>query len=188
MSRRSWSGVPTLFAGMLRIAEEKIGQERVRRACHRLRLCISGGEILPAALLDRWKQFAGVEILDGVGTTEMTHMFILNRPGKSVPGSCGRIVSGYRAELVDDDETPVKTGEIGNLRVFGPSAAERYWNKPEKTAEVMGRGGVLTGRQAATRTRTAISFWSAAPTTCCASAASGCRRRRSKARSRSTRQ
>ena len=138
-------GVPTLFAGMLRIAEEKIGQERVRRACHRLRLCISGGEILPAALLDRWKQFAGVEILDGVGTTEMTHMFILNRPGKSVPGSCGRIVSGYRAELVDDDEKPVKTGEIGNLRMFGPSAAEQYWNKPEKTAEVMGRGGVLTG-------------------------------------------
>ena len=138
-------GVPTLFAGMLRIAEEKIGQERVRSACRRLRLCISGGEILPAALLDRWKQFAGVEILDGVGTTEMTHMFILNRPGKSVPGSCGRLVGGYRAELVDDDDKPVKTGEIGNLRMFGPSAAERYWNKPEKTEEVMGRGGVLTG-------------------------------------------
>jgi benzoate-CoA ligase family protein len=138
-------GVPTLFAGMLRIAEEKVGQERVRRACRRLRLCISGGEILPAALLDRWKQFAGVEILDGVGTTEMTHMFILNRPGKSVPGSCGRIVSGYRAELVDDDEHPVKAGEVGNLRMFGPSAAEQYWNKPEKTEQVMGRGGVLTG-------------------------------------------
>ena len=138
-------GVPTLFAGLLRIAEEKIGQQRVRQACHRLRLCISGGEILPAALLERWKNFAGVEILDGVGTTEMTHMFILNRPGASVPGSCGRIVNGFRAELVDDEGVPVKRGEIGNLRMFGPSAAKQYWNKPEKTAEVMGSGGVLTG-------------------------------------------
>ena len=138
-------GVPTLFAALLRIAEEKIGQERVRQACHRLRLCVSGGEILPAALLERWKNFAGVEILDGVGTTEMTHMFILNRPGASVPGSCGRIVNGFRAELVDDEGVPVKRGEIGNLRMFGPSAARQYWNKPEKTAEVMGSGGVLTG-------------------------------------------
>lgn len=138
-------GVPTLFAGMLRIAEDNIGQDRVRQACCRLRLCVSGGEILPAALLERWKQFAGVEILDGVGTTEMTHMFILNRPGQSVPGSCGRLVNGFRAEIVDDDDNPVKRGAIGNLRMFGPSAAEQYWNKPEKTAQVMGRGGVLTG-------------------------------------------
>jgi benzoate-CoA ligase family protein len=138
-------GVPTLFAAMLRLAEEKIGQDRVRRACRRLRLCVSGGEILPAALLERWKEFAGVEILDGVGTTEMTHMFILNRPAQSVPGSCGRLVNGFRAEIVDDDDKPVRRGEIGNLRVFGPSAARQYWNKPEKTAQVMGRGGVLTG-------------------------------------------
>ncbi len=138
-------GVPTLFAGMLRIAEDRIGQDRVRQACHRLRLCVSGGEILPAVLLERWKQFAGVEILDGVGTTEMTHMFILNRPGQSVPGSCGRLVNGFRAEIVDDDDNPVQQGEIGNLRMFGPSAAEQYWNKPDKTAQVMGRGGVLTG-------------------------------------------
>lgn len=138
-------GVPTLFAGLLRLAEETIGQERVRYACRNLRFCLSGGEILPAALLARWKQFAGVEILDGVGTTEMTHMFIVNRPGRSAPGSCGRLVEGYRAEIVDDRNVPVRRGEIGNLRVFGPSAAERYWNKPENTAQVMGGGGVLTG-------------------------------------------
>jgi len=138
-------GVPTLFAGLLRLAEDKIGQERVRRACRNLRFCLSGGEILPAALLHRWKQFAGVEILDGVGTTEMTHMFIVNRPGQSVPGSCGKLVNGFRAEIVDDNNVLVKRGDIGNLRMFGPSAAEQYWNKPEKTAEVMGAGGVLTG-------------------------------------------
>ncbi|MGH6713977.1 MAG: benzoate-CoA ligase family protein [Bradyrhizobium sp.] len=138
-------GVPTLFAALLRIAEEKIGAERVRQASRRLRYCISGGEILPAALMERWRKFADVQILDGVGTTEMTHMFMLNLLGRTVPGSCGQLVEGYRAELVDDEGAPVAQGEIGNLRAFGPTAAEQYWNKPEKTAEVMGRGGVLTG-------------------------------------------
>jgi benzoate-CoA ligase family protein len=138
-------GVPTLFAGMLRLAEEQIGQPRVREACARLRLCISGGEILPPALMQRWRDYAGVDILDAVGTTEMTHIFMINRPGASVPGSCGRLVEGYRAEVVDDDDRPVKTGEIGNLRMFGPTAAREYWNKPDKTAVVMAKGGVLTG-------------------------------------------
>lgn len=138
-------GVPTLFAGLLRLAEEKIGQERVRHASRKLRFCLSGGEILPSALLDRWKQFADIEILDGVGTTEMTHMFIVNKPGQSVPGSCGRLVNGFRAEIVDDNDNPVEQGQVGNLRMFGPSAAQQYWNKPDKTAEVMGGGGVLTG-------------------------------------------
>jgi benzoate-CoA ligase family protein len=138
-------GVPTLFAGMLRLAEEQIGQAAVRDACARLRLCVSGGEVLPAALMQRWREYAGIDILDGVGTTEMTHMFLLNRPGAPVPGSCGRLVPGFRAEVVDDQDQPVKQGEIGNLRVFGPSATREYWNKPEKTAVTMAKGGVLTG-------------------------------------------
>jgi benzoate-CoA ligase family protein len=138
-------GVPTLFAGMLRLAEEQIGRERVREACTRLRLCVSGGEILPAPLMQRWRDYAGVEILDGVGTTEMTHMFVINRPGRAVPGSCGRLVAGFRAEVVDDEDRPVKQGEIGNLRMFGPTAAREYWNKPEKTAATMAKDGVLTG-------------------------------------------
>lgn len=138
-------GVPTLFAGMLRYAEENLGQERVREASARLRLCVSGGEILPAALMQSWRDYVGVDILDGVGTTEMTHMFLFNRPGNPLPGSCGRLVSGYRAEVIDDDGRPVPTGEIGNLRMFGPSAAREYWNKPERTALTMAKGGVLTG-------------------------------------------
>jgi len=138
-------GVPTLFAGMLRYAEDNLGRERVREASVRLRLCISGGEILPAALMQSWRDYVGVDILDGVGTTEMTHMFLLNRPGAPVPGSCGRLVTGYRAEVIDDDGKPVPRGEIGNLRMFGPSAAREYWNKPERTALTMANGGVLTG-------------------------------------------
>lgn len=138
-------GVPTLFAGMLRYAEEHIGRERVREASAQLRLCISGGEILPSTLMQRWRDYVEVDILDGVGTTEMTHMFLINRPGQAVPGSCGRLVGGYRAEVVDDDDKPVLKGEIGNLRIFGPSAAREYWNKPERTTLVMAKGGVLTG-------------------------------------------
>jgi len=137
--------VPTLYAGMLQVAEKEIGQEKARKACSHMRFVFSAGEILPPALMERWKAYTGVEVLDGVGTTEMTHLFIMNRPGAPVAGSCGRIVDGYRHEILDDDGKPVKRGEIGNLLVHGPSAAAMYWNKPEKTKAVMGRGGVMTG-------------------------------------------
>jgi benzoate-CoA ligase family protein len=138
-------GVPTLYASMLRMAEDTIGRERVLRACRRLRLCLSGGEALPPSLLERWRNFAGIEILDGVGTTEMTHMFLLNRPGSPVPGSCGRLVAGYEAELLDESGNTVALGQIGNLHVRGPTAALSYWNNAAKSQEVMGRGGVMTG-------------------------------------------
>ena len=137
--------VPTLFAGMLQIAESELGQDRIRKACRRLRFSVSGGENLPPSLLERWRDFTGTEILDGVGTTEMTHMFMLNRPGAPVPGSSGKLVEGFTAEVLDEENAPVAQGEVGNLHVFGPSAATAYWNKPEKTAAVMGRGGVFTG-------------------------------------------
>jgi benzoate-CoA ligase family protein len=137
--------VPTLFAAMLQVAERSLGQARVRQACRRLRFSVSGGEILPPALLERWRAFTGTDILDGVGSTEMTHMFTLNRPGNPVPGSCGRIVDGFRAEVLDEAGRPLPVGEIGNFHVYGPTAAKTYWNKPEKTAAVMGRGGVMTG-------------------------------------------
>jgi benzoate-CoA ligase family protein len=138
-------GVPTLFAGVLRLVEESGQLERFREATSKLRLCVSGGEILPPALMARWRDATGTNILDGVGTTEMTHMFLINRPDDPVAGSCGRLVEGYSAEIVDDDDKPVDVGEIGNLRMFGPSAAREYWNKPERTATVMAKGGVLTG-------------------------------------------
>lgn len=137
-------GVPTLYAGVL---EQMRAMDPATRsaACERLRLCVSGGEVLPPALFRDWQAATGAEILDGVGTTEMTHMFMLNRPGQVVAGSCGRLVEGYTARLLDEELRDVPEGEIGNLFVCGPSAAREYWNKPERTARTMFDGGVLTG-------------------------------------------
>lgn len=137
--------VPTLFAAMLQIAERDFDRNVVRDACSRLRFCVSGGELLPPVLYERWKEYTGVEILDGVGTTEMLHMFMLNTPGHAIKGSCGKIVEGFGGDLVDDDGNPVPTGTVGKLIAHGPTAADTYWNKPEKTKEVFGRGGVHTG-------------------------------------------
>ena len=136
--------VPTLFAGILELMR---GMEpaQIQAACSRLRVCISGGELLPPALYRKWLEVTGKEILDGVGTTELTHMFMINRPGAVVPGSCGQIVDGYEGICLDENGAPLPVGEIGNLFVKGPSAAQQYWNKPEKTAATMWDGGVLTG-------------------------------------------
>ena len=136
--------VPTLFAGMLDLMR-KMDRDEMRRACSRLRFCVSGGEVLASSVLVGWRELTGTDILDGVGTTEMTHMFIINRPGQVVPGSCGRLVDGYIAKIVDEHWNELPRGEIGNLFVIGPSAAQTYWNKPEKTAATMRDGGVLTG-------------------------------------------
>jgi len=137
--------VPTLFAAMLQMAENNLGQHAVQQACERLRFSVSGGELLPGPLLERWQAFTGTDILDGVGTTEMTHMFMLNRPGQPVAGSCGQLVDGFAAEILDEDGAPVPEGEVGNLHVYGPSAAAEYWHKPGRTAAAFGRGGVMTG-------------------------------------------
>lgn len=136
--------VPTIFVSLIELMR-KMDREQVRRACHRLRVCVSGGEVLAPSVLNAWRELTGVDILDGVGTSEMTHMFMINRPGKVIPGSCGQLVEGYTARLVDDDWNDVPRGEIGNLFVIGPTAAREYWNKPEKTAATMRDGGVLTG-------------------------------------------
>lgn len=140
--------VPTLYAGMLKIAETEIGRDRTRQALRRMRFGVSGGEALPVSLCERWREFGGLEILDGVGSTEMLHMFMLNQSGGSVPGSCGKIVDGYRATIVDDDGKEMPVGEVGNLLVHGPSVMREYWNKPDKTAATMRDGGVLTGDKA----------------------------------------
>ena len=137
-------GVPTLFAGMIDLMRGMEPTAR-REAASRLRLCISGGEVLPATVNRNWKESTGTEILDGVGTTELTHMFMINRPGAVVSGSCGTIVAGYSARFLDEDHRDVPPGEIGNLFISGPTAARSYWNKSEKTAATMWDGGVLTG-------------------------------------------
>jgi len=133
-------GVPTLYAGMLALKDT----ER-RRDLSSLRLCVSAGEALPAEMYARWRERFGVEIIDGMGTTELLHMCLSNRPGAARPGSSGRAVPGYDAMIVDDAGRPVPPGEIGNLRVRGDSIMAGYWNQPEKTAQTLHGEWLLTG-------------------------------------------
>lgn len=92
-----------------------------------VRLAVSAGEPLPAGLFHRFADRFGVEILDGIGTTEALHIFISNRPGEIRPGTSGRVVPGYQARLVDDQGAPVPPGENGHLLVAGESVATGYW-------------------------------------------------------------
>jgi benzoate-CoA ligase len=102
-----------------------------------MRICYSAGEALPAAVFEEWRRFTGLEILDGIGSTEMSYVFISNRPGQARPGSAGQPVPGYRLRLVDDNDKDVAPGTEGNLLVNGPTMAPCYWNLPEKSAETM---------------------------------------------------
>jgi benzoate-CoA ligase family protein len=99
-----------------------------------LRLSTSAGEALPAELHARWQEMFGVELLDGLGTAEMWHIFISNRPGRVVPGTLGHVVPGFEIKLCDSDGQPVPDGEVGALWVKGDSRAIAYWQRMEDTA------------------------------------------------------
>jgi benzoate-CoA ligase len=133
-------GVPTLYAGMLALKDAE-----KRFDISSLRLCVSAGEALPDELYTRWQERFGVEIIDGIGTTEILHIFISNRPGAARPGSTGLVVPGYEASIVDDEGRPVKQGDIGNLRVKGDSIMAYYWNKHEKTKDSLYGHWIQTG-------------------------------------------
>jgi benzoate-CoA ligase family protein len=102
-----------------------------------LRLCVSSGEALPAALFHAWKSRFGHELLDVVGSTEALHDFLANRPGEARPGSSGRVIPGYEARLVDDEGRPVAPGLVGQLWIKGDSTAPYYWNRHERTKATM---------------------------------------------------
>jgi benzoate-CoA ligase len=106
---------------------------------------VSAGEALPDELYTRWRERFGVEILDGIGTTEILHIFLSNRPGAVRPGSTGQPVPGYEAIVVDDEGRLVPRGEIGNLRVKGDSTMAYYWNKHDKTKETLFGPWIQTG-------------------------------------------
>ena len=127
-------GSPTLYAAMLAIPDAA-----TRFDTSSLRLCVSAGESLPAELFTRWRDRFGTEILDGIGSTEILHIFISNRAGAVKPGSSGHVVPGYEALIVDEQGQPVAQGDIGNLWIAGDSTCTQYWNKHERTkATIMG--------------------------------------------------
>jgi len=110
-----------------------------------IRLASSAGEALPPALYTRFKERFGIDIIDGIGSTEILHTFISNRPGAIRPGSSGLLVDGYEAALLDEEKRPVATGEIGDLFIRGDSICDGYWNQPEKTRQTIDGGWIRTG-------------------------------------------
>ena len=122
-------GVPTLYAALL-ASPRFPDKSRLK-----LRVCTSAGEALPEQLGKRWtERTGGIEILDGIGSTEMLHIFISNRPGEVRYGTTGKPVPGYQVRLVDDEGNVItKLGELGELQISGPTAAIMYWNQREKT-------------------------------------------------------
>lgn len=121
-------GVPTLYAALV-AAQEQAGES----AQGSLRICTSAGEALPREVGERWKAQRGVDIIDGVGSTEMLHIFLSNRPGDIVYGTSGVAVPGYEVRLVDEHDEVVRDGEVGELLVRGPSSADGYWNRRHKS-------------------------------------------------------
>ena len=132
-------GVPTLYAAMLAVDEGAPAE------LAGLRACVSAGEALPAEVGEAWKRRFGVDIIDGVGSTEMLHIYVSNRPGDIRYGTSGKPVAGYRVRLVGEDGGPVATGEGGEMVVSGPSAAEGYWNQRDKSRRTFEGEWMRTG-------------------------------------------
>jgi benzoate-CoA ligase family protein len=131
--------VPTMMAAM--IAHPGGAQQDL--SC--LRLCTSAGEALPRELYERWRATFGVEVLDGIGSSEAYHIYISNRLGRVRPGSVGQVVPGYRARVLDEDGHEVPDGEVGTLSIEGDTAALLYWNDHEKTKQTFSGDLVKTG-------------------------------------------
>ena len=134
--------VPTMINSMLHIDDASN-----RYDLSSLRFCVSAGEALPPELYQRWIDRFGIEILDGIGSAEMFHIYITNYPGDVVPGSLGRIVPGYEASVIDAEGRPVATGDMGTLRVKGDSAALCYWNAHETSKATFAGDWCTTGDQ-----------------------------------------
>jgi benzoate-CoA ligase family protein len=130
--------VPTVYAGL-------VNSDLPKEAFGSVRLCASAGEPLPAALLQRFTDRFGVEIIDGIGSTEALHIFMSNRPGDIRPGTTGVAVPGYDIELRDLDGKPVADGEPGSLYVRGESTALGYWRRAAASRTVFAGEWLNTG-------------------------------------------
>ena len=132
-------GVPTLYGSLL--ASPGLAE----KGEHRLRLCTSAGEALPIEVGSAWAARTGIDIVDGIGSTEMLHIFVSNRPGAVRYGVTGTPVPGYKTRLVDEFRQEIAPGEVGEMEVSGPTAATHYWNNPEKTRTTFLGEWVKTG-------------------------------------------
>ncbi len=131
-------GVPTQYNSLIKKMED-LKFTSIRR-------CVSAGEALPPEVFNKWFEKTGLEILDGIGSTEALHIFISNRAGETRPGTSGKLVPGYEARIVDDDGNPAGVGDTGHLLIRGASVTPGYWNKPEENAsKIMGDGWFRTG-------------------------------------------
>ena len=133
--------VPTMINSMLNVKDAAADD------LSSLRFCYSAGEALPVELYERWMNRFGIQICDGIGSAEMFHIYITNRPDDVKPGSLGRIVDGYEARIIDGDGNQVATGEMGTLKIKGDSAALCYWNAHEKSKETFAGDWCTTGDQ-----------------------------------------
>ena len=133
-------GVPSLYSVLL--AQKDIGYGA---GSDRLRLCISAGEALPCHIGERWRAIVGVDVLDGIGSTEMLQTFISNRPEDVCYGTSGKPVSGYDAKIVDEMGRERETGSIGELVVRGPSSGDGYWNQRTKSRQTFVGEWTYTG-------------------------------------------
>lgn len=144
-------GIPTFYGQVLEY-QGHLDQEKGRptdpdaeHAFSSVRICVSAGEALPTDIYHRWKKRYGIDILDGLGSTEMGHIFLSNRPGEVKPGSTGKCVPGYDLKLVDDEGNEVPQGKTGTLMVKGESAAQMYWRKRDKSRKTMIGEWINTG-------------------------------------------
>lgn len=144
-------GIPTLYGQLLAYQDQLDKEAGIKpdpngnHAFSSVRICASAGEALPPEIFHRFKERYGLEILDGIGSTEMAHIFISNRSGEVKPGSTGKPVPGYELKIVDDEGNEVPRGEIGTLMVKGDSAAQFYWRKREKSRQTMVGEWINTG-------------------------------------------
>jgi benzoate-CoA ligase family protein len=136
---------PTVLTSVPTMINKMVQADGAPPSLAPLRVCISAGEALPEELYRRWIERFGVEILDGIGSAELFHIYISNRLGEVRPGSLGRLVPGYEARIVGDGGADLAPGEIGTLWVKGDSAALCYWQAHEKSKEVLRGDWVVSG-------------------------------------------
>ena len=138
---------PTIFFAVPVVYNLLLEHHRTKKKldCSSLRMCVSAGEALPAHLGEEWEREFGVQLLDGIGSTEMLHMFMSNHENDVRYGSSGRLLEGYEARLLDEKGNPVSGDSEGNLWIKGDSAALGYWENPAATERTFVNGWVRTG-------------------------------------------